>query len=48
MYLNATLDTRSLTEVIASIIQRVGAEINPDNLPQIMVSFDYLIALYLY
>ncbi|XP_057416303.1 CBS domain-containing protein CBSCBSPB1-like isoform X2 [Lotus japonicus] len=31
-----TCDTRSLTEVIASIIQRVGAEINPDNLPQIM------------
>ncbi|KAK7291546.1 hypothetical protein RIF29_06782 [Crotalaria pallida] len=31
-----TCDTRSLTEVITSIIQRVGEDINPKNLPQIM------------
>ncbi|XP_019457614.1 PREDICTED: CBS domain-containing protein CBSCBSPB1-like isoform X2 [Lupinus angustifolius] len=31
-----TCETQSLTEVITSIIQRVGDDINPKNLPQIM------------
>ncbi|KAF1867461.1 hypothetical protein Lal_00049890 [Lupinus albus] len=31
-----TCETQSLTEVITSIIQRVGDDINPNNLPQIM------------
>ncbi|KAE9610147.1 putative PB1 domain, CBS domain-containing protein [Lupinus albus] len=31
-----TCETRSLTEVITSIIQKVGDDINPKNLPQIM------------
>ncbi|XP_061373765.1 CBS domain-containing protein CBSCBSPB1-like [Gastrolobium bilobum] len=31
-----TCDTRSLTEVITSIIQRVGNDIDPKNLPQIL------------
>ncbi|KAF7838831.1 CBS domain-containing protein CBSCBSPB5-like isoform X1 [Senna tora] len=31
-----TCDTRNLTEVITSIIQRVGNEIDPNNLPQIL------------
>ncbi|KAL2342786.1 hypothetical protein Fmac_004071 [Flemingia macrophylla] len=31
-----TCDTRSLAEVIASIIQRVGDDIDPKNLPQIL------------
>ncbi|KAJ1411851.1 PB1 domain [Sesbania bispinosa] len=31
-----TCDTRSLTEVITSIIQRVGNDIEPKNLPQIL------------
>ncbi|KAF8112544.1 hypothetical protein N665_0063s0030 [Sinapis alba] len=29
-------DTRSLTEVIAAILQRIGNDIDPDNLPQIL------------
>ncbi|KAF2598640.1 hypothetical protein F2Q68_00012529 [Brassica cretica] len=29
-------DTRSLTEVITAILQRVGSDIDPDNLPQIL------------
>ena len=29
-------DTRSLTEVITAILQRVGTDIDPDNLPQIL------------
>jgi CBS domain-containing protein len=31
-----TCDTRNMTEVITSIIQRVGTDIDPDNLPQIL------------
>ncbi|TKY60581.1 CBS domain-containing protein CBSCBSPB5 [Spatholobus suberectus] len=31
-----TCDTRSLTEVITSIVQRVGDDIDPKNLPQIL------------
>ncbi|XP_054807010.1 CBS domain-containing protein CBSCBSPB1-like [Prosopis cineraria] len=31
-----TCDTRNLTEVITAIIQRVGNEIDPNNLPQIL------------
>ncbi|WZY79666.1 hypothetical protein YC2023_026050 [Brassica napus] len=29
-------DTRSLTEVVTAILQRVGSDIDPDNLPQIL------------
>jgi hypothetical protein len=35
--LRTSLDTRNMTEVITSIIQRVGTDIDPDNLPQILV-----------
>lgn len=45
MCLYSTSDTRSLAEVITSIVQRVGDDIDPMNLPQILVSFKML---YLY
>jgi hypothetical protein len=36
-------DTRSLTEVITAIIQRVGDDIDPDNFPQILVNIFFYI-----
>lgn len=31
-------DTRSLTDIITAILQRVGDDIDPNKLPQILVS----------
>jgi len=43
--LRASSDTRSMTDVITCIIHRIGDDIDPTNLPQILVSFKML---YLY
>ncbi|KAL5146126.1 CBS domain-containing protein CBSCBSPB5 [Glycine soja] len=37
-----SLDTWSMTEVITSVLQRLGDDIDPNNIPQILESWPYL------
>ena len=46
MWLLASSDTRSMREVITSILQRLGDDIDPNNLPQILVFFMILYIIY--
>ena len=47
VWLLASLDTWSMTEVITSVLQRLGDDIDPNNIPQILVLFKTLYFIFL-